>query len=191
MTARTKRRRVVISPRVRHMKPIEGGEVVTVFAQPDEIERAGTLIEAYDLVRDPKPSLQTVMTDLLRRNVFQAAINEHGIMCVPSLRVFVETIEAWMDDNAWSEGGIWRPLPTGYVAVIEHCRQKISPQQGGQAGLFSMDNKRATLSGKAQSYLKAGDLQGVQKSAGRGAGVWAARPSDIDAWLWRRWKLGA
>jgi hypothetical protein len=145
---------------------------------------AGPLIEAYELADDPKPSLERILR-LIRAGAIQATRREDGVWMVPSVVVFNDELNDWKRRTSWSDIAIWNVLPPGHVTIVSYCRDHVAPDIGRQKRLLTAESP-AQLTAYARSFIAAGDCTGAQSVH---AGVWAATPADIKAWLHRRFGI--
>lgn len=77
-------------------------------------------------------------------------------------------------------------LPPGFVLITQFLRDHVSVSDGKRVGLYAKGEKTARISGEATTWLFSGDVPSAIKVTGRG--YWAARQSDVEEWVWRRWQ---
>jgi hypothetical protein len=150
-----------------------------------DLSERGPLVDAYNLVTDPKPSLGVVIGYVREKKL--EAVNVGGVFYVSSVLDFAEALENLMKRHSWTPALGNSPLPDGYVFVLDYLRSRIAFQKSKAAGILTgADPGSSAIADRAKNLLLAGDVPSAKKGP---KGWWIAEPDALRAWVWRHWQL--
>lgn len=157
------------------------------FEQDDELDVETTLIAGFDFADDPKPSLTNVIK-LIKEGEIAGRRTDEGVWMIPSISQFVSELDEWKRRTGWSSISVWNALPAGYVGVGQFCRDNVPQTIGYAQRLFQKQGTKSQpqLSQHARVLIAAGDVMGALQVH---HGIWAAKPTDVKQWLYRRFAI--